>query len=563
MLLQLNIENFALVEKLTVDFEDGFNVLSGETGAGKSIIIDAINYVLGGKVSKDLIRYGAEKAYVEAVFTSENENTKKVLEDLQIEAEEVIIISRETSHTGKSINKVNGRAQILANIRLIAETLLDIHGQHENGKLLKSSNHIYYLDNYCGVELEKHLEKYVTTYKELNLIKNKLEEISGAEGNREKTLDYLKYQIDEIDKAKLKLGEEEELSSEFDLLSNAEKINNALQESYITLYEGSEEASSLYDNLGSVIKEIKSVEKFLPKLSQISSSLENNYYNLQEIIYDIRDLKDTISTNEDELEKVNGRMYLISGLKKKYGSDIKTILDYRNKIFTQYNELLNLKDTISELKNKQDVVVKELRNIASNMHNIRAKKAKELEKGINEELSYIGMEKSTFKVDVCEEEKLNTNGYDKVSFMISTNPGEPLKFMDKIVSGGELSRIMLAIKTVIMDKDRIPSIVFDEIDTGISGRIAQRVGEKMYFISKNHQVFCVTHLPQIACLSDVHYLVYKVVKGDKTFTKIKKLNLKEKQEEISKMIGGENVTAITMEHAKEMIGIADNIKKTL
>lgn len=563
MLLELNIENFALIEKISIDFSSGFNVLSGETGSGKSIIIDAIDYVLGGKFNKDFIRFGADKTYVDAIFTIEGENTRKILDAFEIEYDDTVIISRETNLLGKSITKVNGRAQILNNIKLISETLLDIHGQHQNGKLLKVSNHIEILDDFCGEEIKKNLEEYEKEYKMLTELLNKYDDIKQKGKNKDKSIDYLKYQFDEIDMAKLKIGEEEKLQEEFQLLSNGEKINNALSYSYMILYEGREETSSLYDSLGIVIKELRAVERFLPQIKEIAGSIENSYYNLEEAIYDIREVREKINLDEEELNRVNSRMYLISSLKKKYGDDIFEILKYRDKINAEYDELQNLTEVLNELQSNIEDYKNRLEIKANEIHNIRTEKSKILEEKIHKELSYIGMEKSKFKVSIEEQNELNNKGKDKVSFLISTNTGEPLKPLEKVVSGGELSRIMLSIKTVTIGEDSGSSIVFDEIDTGISGSIAQRVGEKMYQISKTHQVFCITHLPQIAALSDSHYLVYKKSLKESTYSKVKKLTGEEKSEEIAKMLGGTEVTEITLEHSKEIINMADNKKNTI
>lgn len=563
MLLELSIENFALIEKISIDFSSGFNVLSGETGSGKSIIIDAIDYVLGGKFNKDFIRFGANKTYVEAVFTIESENTRKLLEDFEIEYDDTVIISRETNIQGKSISKINGRAQILSNIKLISESLLDIHGQHENGKLLKAYNHIIILDDFCGDDINEYLFEYENEFKKLTEMLNKYEDIKQKGKNKEKSIDFIKYQLDEIDMAKLKIGEEEKLQEDYQLLSNSEKINTALSYSYMVLYEGREETNSLYESLGTVIKELRAIEKYLPKIKEIAASIENSYYNLEEAIYEIRDVKENINTNEDELNKVNERMYLISSLKKKYGENISEILNYREKINVEYIELINLSGVLCELEKNIQSIKNNLEEKSKKIHNVRTEKAKILEDKIHKELSYIGMEKSKFKVSIEELPEICINGKDKVSFIISTNAGEPLKPLEKIVSGGELSRIMLSIKTVALGEDAGTSIVFDEIDTGISGSIAQRVGEKMYQISRTHQVFCITHLPQIAAFSDAHYLVFKETLKESTYSKIKKLTVEEKEKEIAKMLSGTEVTEITLKHSKEIINMADNKKNLI
>jgi DNA repair protein RecN (Recombination protein N) len=560
MLLQLNIENFALIEKLTISFEEGFNVLSGETGAGKSILIDAISYVIGGKFNKDFIRTGENKTFVEAIFTIENERVTEVLRSLEIEYDDLIIISRETFSTGRSIIKVNGKSIIISSLKLISSTLLDIHGQHENQNLLDHNNHIYYLDYYVGSEINELLEEYSTHYKSLNDIEEKISKLKGNDGEREKLINYLKYQIDEINSAKLKENEDTELQERFDVLSHAEKITNALQSSYEILYKGGEESQSVYDALGSSIRELNNIQNYYEKVRNITNGLNDAYFILEQCISEIRSIKDDVYYDADELASINSRIYDIGRLKKKYGETINHILNYKNKIQTEYDELVNSGEIIEKLQFEKNKVFNKCIELGHKIHDLRIKAGILLEKSIMTELTYIGLEKSTVSIEVNFEERLFSNGCDKVQFMISTNPGEPLKPIEKVASGGELSRIMLALKTVFVDRDKIPTVIFDEIDTGISGRIAQRVAEKMFLISTNHQVFCVTHLPQIASMSDNHFLVYKEVKDEKTYTVVNNLNQVDKQFEVAKMIGGTEVTDITLKNAEELIKNAKNCK---
>lgn len=557
MLLQLNISNFALIENLSISFERGFNVLSGETGAGKSILIDAINYVLGGKFNKDFIRTGEDKTYVEAVFTLENIKTQEILDKYQIEYEDMVIISRETFQYGKSIAKVNGKTILLTNLKLITASLIDIHGQHENQNLLDSTNHILYLDSFCGDRVQTLLSEYRYEFESLKEIENKILKLEGQGEDRNKLVDFLKFQIDEISSAKLKPDEEDELQSKFSMLSNSEKISSVLSECYGVLYEGSDTNLSVNDLIGTVVKELKTTENHLDKIKKISNSLEEIFYSIQEYADEIRKIKESIYYDENELDSINNRLYQIGNLKKKYGNNINEILNYRDKIQLQYNEMINRTEIIEKLRKEEVKIRIELMKKADVLHDIRCKNSNELELKVKKELSYIGMDKSVFKIIVEKGDSLFIQGADKVQFLISTNPGEPLKALDKIVSGGELSRIMLALKTVFVDKDEIPTVIFDEIDTGISGRIAQSVGEKMYEVSSKRQVFCVTHLPQIACMSDIHYVVSKEVKQEKTFTNIYKTSREEKEYEIARMIGGSEVTKLTLEHAKELIKMSD------
>lgn len=560
MLLQLNIKNFALIRELCVEFGKGFNILSGETGAGKSILIDTIDYVLGGKFSKDLIRYGEDKTFVEAVFSIENPDLLNVLKELDID-DELLIISRETTLLGKSIIKVNGKSVVLSYLKRIREKLLDIHGQHQNQNLLNRLYHILYLDDFIGEEIYSYLKQYEDLRKDQNIIIEKIKELNGN-ADREKLLDYLKFQIDDIEKANLKINEEDDLKEEFNMLSNAEKISLALSKSYSVL-ENPIEGISVIEGISKVVNELSSVENHFEKIKDKREKIEDTLYTLEEVSREIRDLSSEIYYDEFELEKINSRIYEISLYKKKYGESVEDVLNYLIKLRSQYDELVNSEEIINELNSKKLKIEEEMRNLCNVMHDIRKKYARNLEEKIKYELNYIGMEKSQIKIDIEKGESFNSRGLDDVTFLISTNPGEPLKVLEKVVSGGELSRIMLAMKCVFVDKDQIPTLIFDEIDTGISGTIAKRVGEKMFEVSAKHQVLCITHLPQIASLSDCHYFVSKRVENGKTFTEIKTLDKYEKIKEIAKMTSGDEVSDVTLESASEMVAFAELKKQEI
>ena len=506
MLLQLSIKNFALIEEITLDLDEGFTILAGETGAGKSILIDAINYVLGSKFNKDLIRTGEEKTFVEAICSIEdNKSLKEILDFYDIEYDDILIISRESFKNGKSVIRVNGKAIILSNLRKISEKLIDIHGQHSNQNLLNKDRHIEYLDSFGKINLENDFIKYKESFVEFKDIKDKILSLNKNESD-EKLIDYIKYQIEEIDNASLSAGEEEKLIDRYNILSNHEKIRNSLARSY----------------------------------SYLDSS-----------------------TDENELDEINSRIYKIGLLKKKYGSSIEEILKYRKNLDKQYQEIINSEEIIKELKNKLIVIEKRLDKYSKNIHEKRVILGKAIEEKIEKELKYVGLGKCTFKISIEYDDSFNLKGKDKVQFMISTNLGEPIKPMEKIVSGGELSRIMLSLKSVFIDKDNTPTIIFDEIDTGISGRIAQCVAEKMYEISNKHQVLCITHLPQIASMSDNHYMVKKYIENEKTFTKIEKINEEKKIEEIAIMLGGVKLTENTLTNAREIIELANKKKNII
>ncbi|HBZ6635831.1 DNA repair protein RecN [Clostridium botulinum] len=556
MLIQLNIKNFALIQEITMNFNEGFNILSGETGAGKSILIDAIDYVLGGKFSKSLIRTGENKTYVEAIFTVENSLLKNVLIELDIESDDdMLIVSRETHQSGRSLIKVNGKTFLTSQLKKIREKLLDIHGQHQNQTLLQRNSHILYLDEFIGNEILSYLEEFTSLKNDLLQIENKIQQICGND-DRDKLLDYLKFQIEDIEKGKLKEKEEEYLKEEFNLLSNAEKISTSLNLSY-ALLNGVDGDNSVINSISKVIQELSNIENNFEKAKKNRQLIEEAFYTIEEVSRDIRNIAEEVVYDDDALEKVNARIYEINQYKKKYGATIAEVLEYYEKMKIQYNDLINSEKIIEELTLKKNEIIKEMEVVSLKLHELRSSKSTELKEKILNELSFVGLEKSTMEINIVREEKFNSRGFDDVCFMISTNPGEPLMPLEKILSGGELSRIMLALKCVFADKDEIATLIFDEIDTGISGGVAKRVGEKMYQVSKNHQVLCITHLPQIAILSDYHYFVSKMVKENKTFTNIRVLTKEEKEYQIGRMLDGDEVTEATLNNVKEMIKIAE------
>ncbi|MGM9963764.1 MAG: DNA repair protein RecN [Clostridium sp.] len=561
MLVVLNIKNFALIQELSVEFGAGFNILSGETGAGKSILIDTIDYVLGGKFSKDLIRYGEDKTYVEAIFDIENDEIYTLLNDLNIEADELLVVSRETTISGKSIIKVNGKTIVLSQLKKIREKLLDIHGQHQNQSLLSKGTHILYLDEYNSENISPLLEQFEIFKNRYSEIEDKINELKGNE-DREKLLDYIKFQIEDIEKAKLKPGEEEDLREQYNILANAEKISSSLINSYNYL-NNNPQGNSVLELLSKVISELSHSEMHLEKIKDKRVQVEEAYYLLEESTRDIRDIANEVYYDENELAAINERIYEISLYKKKYGNSIDEILQFLEKLKNQYDEFINSEEIILKLKKELSVIEKEMKDIGLKLHEFRCMSAKDLEVRIKEELSYVGLEKAIINIDVNLSEEANSRGYDDVQFLISANPGEPLKPLEKVLSGGELSRIMLALKCVFVDKDKIPTLIFDEIDTGISGAIGKRVGEKMYQVSIKHQVLCITHLPQIAALSDNHYFVSKKVENGKTFTQIRMLNEEDKVCEIAKMIGGDNLSDVAIDNSREMVKLADIKKKEI
>ncbi|MGL4730409.1 MAG: DNA repair protein RecN [Clostridium sp.] len=561
MLIQLSIKNFALIEDISFDLGKGFNILSGETGAGKSILIDAIDYVLGGKFSKDLIRTGEDRTSVEAIFQIDNNNIKQILDEFEIEYEDILIIRRETLLSGKSVVKVNGKALIISQLKRIGEKLLDIHGQHQNGTLLDKSAHIKYLDEFIGEELQNHLDTFNNLRNEYLNIKNKIESLSTSSGS-EKMLDYIKFQVEDIEKANIKLGEEEELKEQYDILNNSEKINKSLNYSY-NILNGTTEDENVLSSLSKVISELSSIEELYQDIKAKREIIEEAFYNIEESTRELRDLADNIQYDEETLSNINERIYIINSYKKKYGGSVESILQTYENLKIQYKEVVNAEEIIKDLNLKLDEILKQMKAIGLKINQIRIKNKSKLEEKILKELAYVGLDKSRMIIEVIHTDEFNERGFDNVSFTISTNPGEPLKALEKVLSGGELSRIMLALKCVFADKDKIPTLIFDEIDTGISGQVGQSVGEKMYQVSINHQVLCITHLPQIAILSDNHYFVSKAVLKGKTFTNIRLLDTEEKIKQVASMLGGDDVTYKTIENVKEMLYKANRKKEEI
>ena len=550
MLKEMKIENFALIDNLHLEFKRGFTIISGETGSGKSILIDAICFILGCKYNKNIVRNGEEKTVVEGIFDIEHEKINEILEENGVNIDDYLFVRREGHINGKSIIRVNGKVVTLNVLKSISKYLMDIHTQHQNYELLNNSRHINYLDRYIGSNLC--LNEYLNIYNEWNLVKSKIEEIQGNELN-ESYIDYVKFQINELDKANLYEEEDEELGTKIKLLNNSEKITKAIKLSIDILNEN--EQYAVNSNIRTLIKHLNSIENILDEVKPIINKLEGIYYDLEEIVDNIKSIEENTHFNMDEFNTINSRIYTINSFKKKFNkSTVKELLLHNQELHDYLEEALNKESILEKLKLQENNLYEKLVIESNKITEIRKKYAMEIENEIIYQLNFMGMENIVFKINIEKDINFNLLGNDNVEFYISTNKGEPLKNLSKIVSGGELSRIMLALKIVFLGNEPIAGIVFDEIDTGVSGKIAQKVGEKMYYLSSKCQVFCITHLPQIASLSDNHYLAVKKIKGDKTYTEIKIINSDEKVSEIAKMIGGENVTENAFLSAMELIG---------
>lgn len=563
MLQSLYLENIALIEKLGIELFPGFNVLTGETGAGKSIIIDAVNFVLGERTSRDLIRNGAARAKVEAVFNlNEGDAAFAALDALGIEYDgNELILSRELSAAGRNACRVNGMLVPVASLKSVSDTLVDIHGQHEHQALLDAENHISYLDAYCHAESLPIIEKIDAIVSRRNELMLKRNSGFSSEREREREMDMLRYQIEEIASANLEAGEEERLSAEKTVLLNAERIRTALETAHMAL-SGAEEGSALsaIDTARRSMRDIAALNK---DYEALSDKIEELYYAAEDISFALRDTSENVESDMQRLEEIEQRLKLISDLKRKYGRTVEDVIDFGKDAETKLNELENAEALAAELDAKLDKLKAEYNAAADELSKVRRAAGERLKRDVLNELKDLGMAKAMFDVALSDASggEPRKGGRETAEFMLSANPGEPLKPLEKVASGGELSRIMLCFKSIFADNDRVPTLIFDEIDTGISGRTAAVVGEKMLGIAKKHQVICVTHLAQIAALADAHLMVRKYDDGKNTFVETRQLNEEEKVQRIAQMMDGESDSPSALTHARELIARADKIKE--
>ena len=556
MILELYMKNCALVEELRLTIGENLNILTGETGSGKSIIIDALGLCLGEKYDRSFLRKGTEKGIVEAIFSSESQHLKDVLEkyDIELGEDNLLVITRVIYNDGKSVARVNGRTIKLSVLKEIATTLIDIHGQHQNQALFNKETHLQFLDLFGENELQDLKLDYKCMYKEYTKVKNTLNILTENKDDMQiqREIDLLKFQINEIESANLNKDEYEELLKQRDVFRNSEKIYSNLNLSYQNLYEGSVNAVDL---IGSASKELSSIAEYDKVLSEYNENVERIMYELQDISREIRNYKDSIDFEPYELEQIEIRIDEINNLKRKYGNTIEEIFEYYDKTKNRLDEILNRDEKVEELKKEILRIEKILNDKAEKLTKSRKKVANNLEDVLLKELKSLNMKNVVFKVNF-EETNFNLEGKDDIEFMISFNLGEDIKPIYKVASGGEMSRFMLAFKTILADIDQIDTLVFDEIDTGISGIAAQIVGEKLSQIAKKKQIICITHLPQIAANADTHYCIEKNISNDRTFTSIRRLDRNQKRDEIARLIAGSNITEKTIEHASEIIELA-------
>lgn len=537
MISTLHIKNIGIIDDLSIDLNEGLNVLTGETGAGKTLIIDSLGIISGGRFSKEMIRKGETNSFVEiCMYEPENENS----------IDGNIIVSREINSNGKNMCKINGRMVTVNELKNFMSKFIEIHGQNDNQSLLDNKYHLKYLDGYIGEELSNIKKEYKEKYKKYIDIKKELKANYGDEKERERKLDLLRYQVNEIEEANLKENEEEKLEEKRKIMLNSEKISKNLSEADIAIGENS------IDSLNTAIRALEKIENIDNVYEKISSNLKNIYYELQEISRDISSYKDDIYFDENERNEVEERLDLIYNLKRKYGNDVQEILNYKDEIEAEINHIENLDEYNNKLKKELKQIKEEMTKLAEKMHELRNEYGKVLSININKVLEDLEMKNANINIHVdYNEEEFFENGKDIVEFYITTNLGEDEKQLAKIASGGEMSRIMLAIKKVLADTDKMPVLIFDEIDTGISGRAAGAVAEKLNGISKNHQVLCISHLPSIAAIADYNYFISKKVINDRTNTNIKLLNEKETLEEIARISSGE-INEATIKYAMQL-----------
>lgn len=561
MLLNLHVKNLALIEEVDVDFEKGLIVLTGETGAGKSLILGSVNIALGNKASKDMIRKGTDYSLVELTF-SVSKNCAKQLKkyDIYMEEDNIITVTRKISE-GRSISKINGETVNIKTLKNVMSLLIDIHGQHDHQSLLYTKNHLDILDKFAKDSILELKEQIKEEYSRYTKLIKKLEEFNIDEGQKAREIEFAEYEVNEIESANLKPEEDVQVEEEFKKLSNSKEIVSALSEIYNAL--SYETAGGLGDIINKAVMDINSIKGMDEKISQFQTELYDIDNLCRELTSQIYDYNSGMDFNPEYVREVEERLDVINHLKLKYGNSIEEILRYKEEKEEYLEKLNNMTDEMESVKNQISELEGTLNNLCTKLSEQRKKAAKELEVLVKQalvDLNFIAVE---FEIQITRKESIGENGFDNVEFMISTNPGESVKPLVKVASGGELSRIMLAIKSILATEDDIDTLIFDEIDTGISGQTAMKVAEKMAKISRNHQVICISHLSQIAAMADSHYLIKKTADENSTTTSIKKLTRQQSIEELVRINGGSGITEAGLIHATEMKDMADRTKSNL
>ncbi len=557
MLVSLHVKNLALMEEAEVTFGDGLNILSGETGAGKSIIIGSINLALGEKVPKEMLREHAEYALVELIFKVENEEQLQQLKEMDIYPEDNEVIMSRRITASRSVGKINSETVPASCMKRVASLLIDIHGQHEHQSLLHKRKHLEILDEYAKDKLSGKKKTLKKCYQEYQALQQEyVQALQDGEG-RERELSFLEFEIQEIEEAQLVSGEDEELEISYRKMANSRRIMEAIGSAY-EMTGGDDSAT---EQIGRALREMQSVTDYDPQLQVLSEQLEEVDNLLNDFNRELSDYMSDSEFEEDTFYETEKRLDLINHLKDKFGGSIEAVLQAKEEKEIRCQHLLDYEEYLQQLKQRMVQTEAELQKICSEVSALRQKSAKKLTKQVQKALVDLNFLDVNFTMEFADTGKYTANGRDEAEFLISTNPGEPLKPLSKVASGGEMSRIMLAIKTILAESDQIETLIFDEIDAGISGRTAQMVAEKMNVIGKNHQVICITHLPQIAAMADNHFLISKNVVNNATFSNIVLLEEKESITELARMLGGVKITDTVLESAKEMKELAISVKK--
>lgn len=547
MLSLLHIENIAVIESADISFDKGFNVLTGETGAGKSIVIDAISAILGERAYRDMIRTGANKASVRAVFQDVPE--LGWFQENGVEYDPETIIQREIYLDGKNVCRVNGSLVTVSILHKLGLQLINIHGQHDSAALFDEANHLNFLDAFAdNYQLQL---GYQETFGAVSNLRREIQRLQMDEGEKLRRMESLKFQIDEISRAELEPGEDEELEARRKVLQNSEKLSDAINEAVECLY-GSDDTDGAASLIAQAERELSRITKFGDDFSNLHERVKDLMYQVQDAAEELRDTRDSFEYSADELERIESRLDLIHRLRRKYGSTCAEILDYLERAKQELDEIEFADDHLEQLKKKLKEAEKEAWDKAIALRKSRQEAAKTLTDRILTELAQLDMPKVQFEC-VFTELELTPNGADAVAFYMSANAGEALKPMSKVASGGELARIMLAMKNVLAEKDLVPTLIFDEVDTGVSGRAAQKVAEKLKSVARTKQVLCVTHLPQLAALADTHLLIAKSERDGRTYTTVTPLDLEGRKAELARIIGGTHITETTLKSAEEML----------
>lgn len=558
MLLNIHVKDFAIIDDVEVDFRDKLNVLSGETGAGKSIIIDSISVAIGERVSSDIIRKDAEYALVEVVFQTDDKYIIDKIKKYDIPIDNGEIIINRKIMKNRSVSRINGETVTLRIVKKITSLLIDIHGQHEHQALLYKDKQLDIVDQYAKEEIGEIKKELIAVYKQYTEKKDKLKELSIDEDKRLREISFLEYEINEIKSANIKKDEDETLTAEYKKLNNAKNIGESLALVYNLLSDGS--SSSAIESIGQSSKHLLKAGEYDPNIKTLSTQLQDVESLLIDFNRELSDYLFDLKNEDSELEEVEKRLDTINHIKAKYGNTLENVMLYLEKQEHKLKDYENYDKTIENLKNEIIETENKVLMLSEKLSSIRQRKAKELSKKLIKSLEDLNFNHVKFDIKFKRLSEYHSNGFDDVSFIISTNPGEELKPLAKVASGGELSRIMLGIKTVLSDKDKIYTLIFDEIDAGISGRTAQRVSEKLSTIANNHQVLCITHLPQIAAMADTHYIIEKISNGKVTKTNIRELKEEESVAEIARILGGAEITDTILESAREMKFLANKTK---